>query len=71
MGGAVFDLYTIYENPRDYPGKFVVRRWVGLKPDPTAEVRDTLADARAAVPVGRVLLSRMADDDPCIAETWI
>lgn len=67
----MLEIYVIYQNPNDYPGKFVVRRWRGLTPDPHAEVRTTLTAARAAVPPGLVLLSRCPDDDPCIAETWL
>lgn len=74
-------LWVIYEDPRDYPNRFVVRRWVcgfgsiALKqatpdPEPTAVVF-TLEQARAAIPAGAVNLGRYANDDPAIREVWM
>lgn len=70
-------MYAIYKNPRDYPGKFVTRRWVVL---PGGEVRadsdprtvaNNIAGARAAVPRGSILLNRHPLDDACIVEVWL
>ena len=71
----VLRMWTIYESPRDYPGRFVVRGWTVQRepvPDelPTAVV-DTLAAARRHVPVGLFRLDRDPDDDPTIVETWL
>jgi len=68
-------IFTVYENPKDYPGKFVIRRFVGTVPDqqPTA-VSDTLQGARAdllKIHPHLVHLSRRAGDDPVIVETWL
>lgn len=69
-------IYVIYENPSDYPGKFVVRRqlamrgriWVDLVP---LAVVGTVEEARGHIPEGCVCLSRDPSDDPVIVETWL
>ena len=71
-----FPIYVIYENPRDIPGKFVVRPWrmraEGCFPDqePHAVV-DTLEEARAALPADVFPIGRMRQDDPVIVECWV
>lgn len=64
-------VWAIYENPSDHPGKFVVRRWVGLTPDLEAKVCDTLAEARTAMPAGLFRMNRFPHDDPVVVEAWI
>ena len=68
-------MYTIYDSPTDYPGKFVVRRWEIDKgpavPKETLAVKDSLIEARLAVPVGLVRVDRSPGDDPVIVETWL
>jgi hypothetical protein len=69
---------TIYENPRDYPGKFVARRfWIGVdrsgprpEPEPLA-VADSLDEIRAAIPQDMVCLGREPYDEPQIVESWV
>jgi hypothetical protein len=65
-------IWTIYENPSDYPGKFVVRVWEddGPEQEPAAVV-DSLAQARAAIPGGLMPFKRHPGDDPTIVETWL
>lgn len=68
--------WTVYRFPKDYPGKYVVRRWLcpaGKDPVPTDEVHteDTLDAARAHIPFDRCRLCRSPSDDPNILETWI
>jgi hypothetical protein len=72
MTVTVGEFYAIYDNPKDYPDKFVVRRWVGEKPDqvPLAVV-DDLQAARLAVPSGHICVSRSTTDDPVIVECWL
>lgn len=71
--------WTIFENPSDFPGKFVVRIFTanGEPPHepipnrrPTAVV-DTLEEARAALPEGLTRFSRDEKDDPVIVEVWL
>ena len=73
--GAV--VWVIYEDPSDFPGKFVVRRRMVLADgaekvarDPDAVV-DDLESARAAVPDGLMVFPRDPTDDPVIVETWM
>lgn len=74
-------MFVIYANPRDFPGKFVVRRWLvgrmggnrgtyGADEKPTAVV-DTLEEARGAVPSGLIRLDRSAHDDHAVHEVWL
>lgn len=69
--------YVIYEHPKDYPDKFVVRRWAAVRgereplpeKDPVGIV-DSLEAARALVPVGCVR-SPVTEPDPVVREVWI
>lgn len=75
-------LYTIYGDPADFPGKFVLRRSTirgsvqgGAVADPEPMiVADSLAAVRRhledTIP-GLYCLGRQDDDDPVIVETWI
>lgn len=65
--------FVIYNNPKDHPGSYVVRRWALTNP-PTPD-RDcwlfpSLEDARRIIPASAVLFPRHPDDDPCIVEVW-
>lgn len=78
MSEALLVTFTIYQNPKDYPDKFVVRRWAVVRgradpvPDPKAwAVTDSLEMARRALPKGLVRTERHANDDPVIVETWV
>lgn len=73
------DMFIIYRNPSDYPGKFIVRQWiVGGGPlraakEPLA-IADTLQLARICLHTARpglTLLGRFDDDDPAIEEVWV
>lgn len=70
------EVFTIYDSPSDYPGRFVVRRFVvtgeQITPDagPTV-VADTLETARAAIPYGLIQMPRMEGDDAPIVESWL
>jgi hypothetical protein len=74
----VIEMFVVYANPKDYPGKFVVRRGhVGgerilWNVEPTA-VTDGLEEARAAVPnrEARGRFPRADSDDPVIVETYV
>lgn len=73
---AILELWTIYENPADYPGRFVVRRWVvrpdgRCVPDQSCTDHDSIDAAREKVPSGLHCLGKLPDDDRAIAETWV
>lgn len=71
--------YTIYRNPRDYPGQYVARRWVvyedRIEPDhEPLEVSPELYVVRQAifaVTPDVICLRRSPNDDPAVYETWI
>jgi hypothetical protein len=70
--------FTIYERPKDYPDKFVVRRWAIIhgQPQPQPEgkawaVADSLEMVRGSLPPGLVRTERHPEDDPVIVETWV
>lgn len=69
------NIWTITDNPSDFPGKFVARRHVvgGASAHPTDQhfVADTLAEIRAALPSGLICIARGPEDDPVIVESWI
>jgi hypothetical protein len=76
MNGGVFVLYTGYENPRDFPGQFVVRRWLADAGGVKCERRpfalgSTLESVRRLLPAGLHCLPRATTDDPVIVETWV
>lgn len=72
---AALTFWTIYKNPRDYPGKWVLRGHdvtAGrVKAQPTCVVTDSLEAARARIPFGLIRLDRDACDDPAIYEVWM
>ena len=68
--------YTVYKNPRDYPGKYVVRRWQVVpciapdaKPFAIEETYDKIQ--KQMEELGLYKMTRMPDDDPAILEVWI
>jgi hypothetical protein len=67
--------WVIYQHPRDYPGEFVMRRWIIeanllIATDEMA-VAATLEEIRKKVPPGLYCLDRFEEDDPCIVEVWL
>jgi hypothetical protein len=75
---AILEMFTVYRYPRDYPTKFVVRRWlVGAKPgEPLPDedwffLGESLEEVRAHVPPHCVRLERDPNDEPQIVECWI
>lgn len=65
-------IWTVYENPKDFPGLFVARRWVGLKPTTDFFAHTELEPVRDFLRgLGLTCLERHPSDDPCILETWL
>ena len=76
VDGALMTIWVIYDNPSDYPGKFVLRaqyvlpgNQVGVATEPTA-VCDSLMEARSWLPPGLYGQGRHPEDDPTIVEAW-
>lgn len=74
-----FSLYTIFFNPRDYPGQYVARRFNLEAPSEDCCVTDSLENARTWVREFSLSRGRLADwcqprspnDEPHILEIWI
>lgn len=65
-------VYAIYKNPADYPGKFVLRRYVNEVPDEEPMcVSENFAEVRSNLPEGVTNIPLFPGDDPCLYETWI
>lgn len=64
-------IYVIYEKPKDFPDKFVVRQWENDKPTMQHWFADSLKEARKMVPPGKVRIVRDPGDDSVIVESWI
>ena len=70
-------MWVIYKSPVDYPGQFVVRRFVLQESGeavPDAEpltVVSTLDVARSSIRPSCFNLGRMDGDEPQIAEVWV
>lgn len=69
--------WTVYSSPRDYPGRYVIRRFSirsGSDPIPDENVWATAGDlelVRCCLPSGLFRIDRSEADDPTIVETWI
>lgn len=69
-------MYTVFSNPKDYPGKYVVRVFTvspggivrALRP---VSVTSTLEKARASLPAGLKVIPRRPEDDPSVVESWV
>jgi hypothetical protein len=75
MSTDALAMWTVYRYPRDYPGKFVARKFLVTAPDPTVTaemfIADDLDEIRALLPPGLVRIARSPSDDPVIVETWL
>ncbi len=71
----VLTMFVIYKHPKDYPDKWIVRRWTvdsnGSQPDLMHAEADSLELARTFIPGGMVRLSRNRDDDEAFYESWV
>jgi hypothetical protein len=72
----VYEMWTIYDHPKDHPGFFVARKWRYdiTPPQPTNEIilsrtierlREKMIDA------GLARITRHPTDDNVIVETWV
>jgi hypothetical protein len=70
-------MWTVYDNPNDYPGKFVARLFVVSATGPMATesivIMDDLEAMREmlAFEMHLTCLARSPEDDPKIVETWL
>lgn len=68
-------MFVVYQNPKDYPGKFVVRihkaEVTGSEPGDLVAVEESLDKARQKIPPYLACFARHPSDDPVIVETWL
>lgn len=70
-------IWTVYNNPTDYPDKFVARRFDvdgnGVKPSASVIVTPDLETLRTilAVEMRLTCLTRNDEDEPQIVESWL
>lgn len=77
MKGDVLSMWTVYDHPKDYPDKYVARRFDIA--DGKAAATDSIiiaADLKTlrdilAIEMHLGRLTRSSDDDPKIVETWL
>lgn len=65
------EIWTVYQNPTDYPGKFIARRSLSGVPTRDVLVADTLDELRSRGPAGKAVVDRHPMDDAVIVETWM
>ena len=63
-------IWTVYSNPKDFPGKWVARRFLLDWPEDETLVADSLEELRRQLPQGLHHQPRLKNDDPVIVETW-
>ncbi len=65
------EIYVLYFNPTDYPGKYVVRKWHNDIPEakPLCVV-NLLSEALQFLPAGLYEMPRQPGDDACIISTF-
>ena len=68
---AELPMIVIYENPTDFPGKFVARLWDMIWPTDLHVVKDTYEELLEEIPDFMVKIQRLPFDDPVIKEVWM
>ena len=67
-----FPVFTVFNSPSDFPGKYVVRLFDGPQPTRLLTVSDTLEKARSTIPTEMFLrVDRTENDVSAIVETWL
>jgi|WetSurMetagenome_2_1015567.scaffolds.fasta_scaffold358973_2 hypothetical protein len=71
------EMWTLYYSPKDYPGEFVVRKWIVNGSNET-EAREITAREKSkyeaqmnGIPHWAVCIGRYPEDDNCIVGTWV
>jgi hypothetical protein len=64
-------VWAIFRNPVDAPGKFILRRYDGETPTNEAYAAETLELVRQFLPPGLFPLAPMEGDVTGLVETWL
>ena len=75
-GLGALSMWTVYRRPRDYPDRWVARRFeIGARSDPLPTndmfVANSLPELRALLPSGLACIPRSPGDDFVVVESWI
>lgn len=68
---AVLEMWAVYSHPKDYPEKFVARKWLGDQPTAEIILGDTVEEVRKNLPPALFRIPRVQGDDPAIVEVWL
>ena len=68
---ADLELWVIYEHPKEYPDKYVARKWILDKPSSEVVFGNTIEEARLAIPKGLTRFLPDKEDDKVIVEIWL
>lgn len=64
-------LLVVYNDPKDYPGKYVMRLWNVDESTDHVIVKDSLDEIHNSIPSRFFNLGRNQHDDGSIVEVWI
>ena len=64
-------IWTVYFNPTDFPGLFVVRRFELDQRTDEHYTGATLGEVRGFIPPNLYRMPRNPDDEPHIVECWL
>lgn len=71
----MLEQYVVYNSPKDYPNKYVVRRFLigngTLEPKEVVAISESKNEVLKHIPGDRVKIDRHENDDPVIEEVWI
>jgi len=65
------ELWVIYKHPKDYPDKFVARKFIFDKPTFEVVIGNDINEVRLAIPKGLTRFLPDAEDDKVIVEIWL
>ena len=64
-------LITVYNDPAEFPGKYVARLFNGRQGTHLVAVADTLAEILKAKPKEMIRVQKHETDSPKVIETWL
>jgi hypothetical protein len=71
----MFEIWTIYADPNDYPGLFVARKFMLDVPTDEIIISESLTDLREILNTNSaqdlICFERSEVDDPKIVESWL
>jgi hypothetical protein len=69
--GMFLPSFTLYDHPKDFPDKIVMRIFDLDRPTNVVMLFDSIEEARAAMPRWLSVMPRAHSDDPVIIETYL